>query len=94
MNVGVMYSGIGGANGADYVADFMVHGFEEIGAKVHRLGSFGGYQALNFHHLDGLGRGALRGAAQLLEGQFRLRGAGERGRAQGLRHRVLRRGDQ
>lgn len=45
MNVAVMYSGVGGCNGADYVADFLVNGFHEAGASVYTIGKFGGYDA-------------------------------------------------
>jgi len=45
MNIAVMYSGVGGGNGADYVADFLVNGFREVGADVCTIGKFGGYDA-------------------------------------------------
>lgn len=43
MHVAVMYSGVGGANGADYVAEFLANGFRDAGVRVSMIGSHGGY---------------------------------------------------
>ncbi len=41
MHVAVMYSGVGGANGADYVAEFLANGFRDLGVRVSMVGSHG-----------------------------------------------------
>lgn len=45
MRIGVMYSGVGGANGADYVAEQLANGFRDAGARVTMIGQHGGYFA-------------------------------------------------
>lgn len=44
MRIGIMYSGVGGPNGADYVADYLANGFRDIGINPVMIGRFGGYQ--------------------------------------------------
>lgn len=41
MKVAVIYSGVGGANGADYVAEFLAAGFVRAGARVYLCGKHG-----------------------------------------------------
>lgn len=41
MHVGVMYSGVGGANGADYVAEMLANGFRDLGVRVSMIGRHG-----------------------------------------------------
>lgn len=43
LKVAIMYSGVGGANGADYVAEMLMDGFREYGADVHVIGNHGQY---------------------------------------------------
>jgi hypothetical protein len=49
-----MYSGLGGANGADFVAQFLMHGYEALGAEVRAVGRFGGYEWVQDCELEGL----------------------------------------
>ena len=43
MHVAVMYSGVGGPNGADYVAEMLANGFRDAGVRVSMIGQHGGY---------------------------------------------------
>lgn len=54
MNVGVMYSGVGGPNGADYVAEYLMNGFRKLGARVTVIGKHGSYDADSVLIPDGL----------------------------------------
>ena len=46
MKVALLYSGVGGANGADYMADMLVAGFRELGTELVIVGKHGGYDLL------------------------------------------------
>jgi hypothetical protein len=54
MNVGVMYSGVGGPNGADYVAEYLMNGFRKAGAAVTVIGKHGSYNPADITIPDGL----------------------------------------
>jgi glycosyl transferase family 1 len=54
MKIGIMYSGVGGCNGADYVADFLANGFREIGIEPVMIGKFGAGNEFQMISLDGL----------------------------------------
>ena len=54
MNVGIMYSGVGGPNGADYVAEYLMNGFREAGASVNVIGKHGSYDPGEIIIPDGL----------------------------------------
>lgn len=46
MHVGMMYSGVGGCNGADYVAEFLANGFRDLGVRVSMIGHHGQCDAM------------------------------------------------
>jgi hypothetical protein len=53
MHVAVMYSGVGGPNGADYVAEMLANGFRDAGVRVSMIGNHGEYDLAKIAVPDG-----------------------------------------